>query len=317
MKNAKLINKITKTFYKTGFKLKKASPEILIITGVIGVVSSAVMACKATTKINDILEDAKETVNIIHEGAKAGAIKEVAYNADDEKKDLLVVYTQTAVKLVKVYAPSVILGTLSLTAILSSHNILRQRNMALAAAYATIDKGFKEYRSRVTERFGSEVDKELRYNIKAMEIETKTIDENGNEVITKEIVKVANPNDFSDFAKVFDEYCPGWTKGEDVKTGAEKNMRFLTAQQAFANTVLQKKGYLFLNEVYQMLGFEPTKAGFVVGWVYDDKHPTGDNYVDFGLYDISRPTVRDFINCRERSIILDFNVDGDILDHFA
>ena len=61
-----------------------------------------------------------------------------------------------------------------------------------------------------------------------------------------------------------------------------------------------------------MLGIPKTKAGQVVGWVYDPEHPVGDNYVDFGLFDLDRERVRRFVNGDERNILLDFNVDGNI-----
>ena len=89
---------------------------------------------------------------------------------------------------------------------------------------------------------------------------------------------------------------------------------YLRRQQEFANEMLRSKGHLFLNEVYDILGFPRTKAGQVVGWIYDEKNPVGDNYVDFGIYDITDERKRDFINGYERSILLDFNVDGNIWD---
>ena len=104
------------------------------------------------------------------------------YTQDDGNKDLAIVYTQTALKVAKVYAPAVILGGLSITAILTSKNILRKRNIALAAAYTAVDKSFKEYRGRVVERFGKELDKELRYNIKAKDVEETVTDEKGKDV---------------------------------------------------------------------------------------------------------------------------------------
>ena len=89
---------------------------------------------------------------------------------------------------------------------------------------------------------------------------------------------------------------------------------FLFKQQNYANDTLKARGYLFLNEVYDMLGIPRTKAGQVVGWIYDEKHPIGDNFVDFGIVDVNNERSRAFMNGYERSIILDFNVDGNILD---
>lgn len=310
MKKAEIMNTLTRKFYRVGFKFKKHSPEILVGAGVVGVVASAVMACKATTKLDDVLAEAKDTVDKIHDVTehpeKIPEGKE--YTVEDSKKDLTIVYTQAGVKLVKLYGPAVVLGTVSIAAIIGGHHILRKRNIALAAAYTAVDKGFKEYRGRVLERFGEEVDRELRYNIKAKEIEKTVTDANGKETVVKETVDVADPNLTSDYARFFDDGCTGWTKDPEF------NLMFLKDQQRYANDLFKSKGHLFLNEVYDMLGIPRTQAGQVVGWIYDEKNPIGDNFIDFGIYDIADERKRSFVNGYERTILLDFNVDGNILE---
>ena len=293
------------------FSLKKHSPEILVVAGITGTVASAVMACKATTKIDTILDETERSVNTVHHYMKDPAMIESGrYSEEDGKKDLAIIYTQTAVKMIKLYAPSVALGALSLTCILASNNILKKRNVALAAAYATIDKGFKEYRSRVVERFGETVDHEIRHNIKAQTFEETVTDENGKTKKVKTKVDIAEtPNIYSDYARFFDEASSYWEKD------AEYNLMFLRAQQQYANDKLRANGRLFLNEVYDMLDIPRTKAGQVVGWTYDDKNPTGDNYVDFGIYNTNRAVTRDFVNGYERVILLDFNIDGNVWDN--
>lgn len=295
--------KLMKTYKKVELKAIKHSPEILAGVGVVGVVGSLVLACKATTKLSDILEDSKEQLDKIKEVAADPAYEE-KYSQDDAKKDTTITYVQTAMKVTKLYAPSVILCASSLGCLLASNNILKKRNAALSAAYMTVDKSFKEYRKRVADRFGEEVEKEIRYNIKAEEI-TK-VDEDGNEVT--ETVKIMDgtddPNSYSDYARFFDESCAAW------QNDAEYNLTFLKAQQQYANDLLKARGRLFLNEVYRMLGIDETKAGQVVGWVYNPDNPTGDNFVDFGIYNMQRERVRAFVNGYEPNILLDFNVDG-------
>lgn len=305
MKNLK--EKIVKVYNKSEMKVRKYSPEILAGVGVVGVVASTVMACKATTKLNDILAESKEQLEQIKTVAVDPAYAD-KYTEDDAKKDTTITYVQTGVKVAKLYAPSVILCASSLGCLLASNNILKKRNAALSAAYMTVDKSFKEYRRRVAERFGDEVEKEIRYNIKAKEI--TTVDEEGNEV--KETVKVMegadDPTTYSDYARFFDESCPAW------QNDPEYNLTFLRAQQQYANDLLKAQGRLFLNDVYKMLGIDITKAGQVVGWVYDPDCPVGDNFVDFGIYDMSKERVRAFVNGYEPNILLDFNVDGNIWD---
>ena len=301
MKNLK--EKMVKVYNKSEMKVRKYSPEILAGVGVVGVIASTVMACKATTKLNDILAESKEQLEQIKTVAVDPAYAD-KYTEDDAKKDTTITYVQTAMKVTKLYAPSVILCASSLGCLLASNNILKKRNAALSAAYMTVDKSFKEYRKRVADRFGEEVEKEIRYNIKAEEI-TK-VDEDGNEVT--ETVKVMDgtddPNSYSDYARFFDESCAAW------QNDAEYNLTFLKAQQQYANDLLKARGRLFLNEVYRMLGIDETKAGQVVGWVYNPDNPTGDNFVDFGIYNMQRERVRAFVNGYEPNILLDFNVDG-------
>lgn len=305
-----LMNSVTRTLNRANLKLKKHSPEILMGVGIVGIVTSTVLACKATLKINDILEETKENLDKIHDGVekekhtKDGEL----YTAEIAKKDITIVYAQTGLKFVKLYAPAVIIGALSITGILTSHKVLRQRNAALAAAYIAVDKGFKEYRGRVVERFGKDLDRELRYNIKAQEVQETVVDENGEEKQVTKTVDSVDPNSISEFARFYDDGNLGWDKNPEV------SLFFLKQQQSWANKMLKERGHIFLNEVYDMLGIKRTKAGNVVGWIYDEKNPIGDNFVDFGLYDQDRPKVRDFVNGRERVILLEFNVDGPILD---
>ena len=307
MSKLAIFNNVTRTVHKIGFQLKKHSPEILAVAGTVGVVASTVMACKATTKLHDILEDSKNQVNQVHEVLENKSIPAEKYSEEDGKKDIAVIYTQTTLKVVKLYAPAVILGALSLTSILTSNKILRKRNVALAAAYTAVDKGFKEYRANVSERFGKDLDRELRFNVKAKEIEETVVNEKGEEETVKKVVNEATVGK-SEYARFYDDGCKGWEKDP------EYNLMFLRHVQDYLNDLLRTRGHVFLNEAYDQLGIPRTKAGAIVGWVYNEKNPVGDNYIDFGIYDPKDEKARDFVNGYERVILLDFNVDGPILD---
>lgn len=310
MKKLEIMNAVTNTVEKVGYQLKKHSPEILVVTGVIGGVVSAVMACKATTKASDILNETRKDIESIHEVAENPEYAET-YTAEDKKKDLALVYVQTGVKLAKLYAPAVALGALSVASILASNNIMRKRNVALTAAYATVTQNFSDYRGRVMERFGDKVDKELLYNIKAKKIEEVVTDEEtGKEKKVKKTVETTDGMLVSPYARFYDDGCEGWEKN------AESNMLYLRAEQNYWNDRLRSRKYVFLNEVYERFNIPTSEMGQYVGWIYDPENPDhkGDNYIDFGLYDITREKVRDFINGYERVILLDFNVDGVISD---
>lgn len=309
MKINEIATVATRAFHQAGFQLKKHSPEILVVTGIVGTVVSAVMACKATTKVSAIVDKAKEDIDTIHECANLPELAE-EYSKEDSQKDLAIVYGKTALELTKLYAPSVVLGTVSIAGILCGHNILRKRNVALAAAYTAVDTGFKKYRGRVRERFSEQLDKELLYDIKAKEIEETVVDAKGKEKTVKKTIEVADPvAAMSPYTFCFDETASGWQRD------AERNKFFLLQQQDWANERLKSEGYLFLNDVLGMLGIHKCRMGQTVGWIYSDDNPIGDNYIDFGVFNIHCEANRNFVNGLEKSIWLTFNVDGDILHH--
>lgn len=307
-----IVNKVSRSFHKFGFKMKKHSPEILVAAGVVGTVASAVMACKATLKVNDIIDETKETVDKIHD-----CVEKNLHTADGEEytkevanKDLAIVYAQTGWKLIKLYGPSIALGVFSIGCMVGSNQILRKRNVALGAAFKAVDTSFKEYRGRLIDRFGKELDRELRFGIKSKEVEERVVDENGNETTVTKTVEVIDPNvSHSLYSVVFCEGNTGWTRN------AELNKVFLLQQQNYANDKLRLNGVLTLNEVYEMLGVQKTAYGQIAGWVYTEDSSVGDNFVDFGIFDLNSEKKCDFINGFERSIILDFNCVGNVLDY--
>lgn len=273
---------------------QKASPQILFGVGVAGMVGSTVLACRATLKMETVLDDAKGKLDT------ARTLQHREYSEKDRSRDISLIYFQSGVKVVKLYAPAVIVGGLSIYALTSSHRILTRRNVALTAAYGALEKGFSEYRARVVDKYGEEEDRNLRYGTTKVEIvDPKTK--------KKKTVTRVNPNDPSIYARFFDPVSPSWNKEP------EYNMLFLKCQQNYANDLLRSRGHVFLNEVYDMCGISRSKAGAVVGWLLTDDDST-DNFVNFGIFDDKTDQIRDFVNGREGAILLDFNVDGVIYD---
>lgn len=301
-----IINKATRLLSSTQYQIKKHSPEILMVAGIAGTIVGTVLACKATTKVSEIIEEKNKNVEDVHTCLEDNT-KE--YTEEDSKKDLTIIYAQTGVKLFKLYAPAIGVMALSFASIIAGHKVLKKRNIAIAAAYAAIDKGFKQYRKNVIKEFGEGVDQQMRFGLKSKEIKKK--DKDGKTVKETEyyIDPDANPLDnISEYARFFDAASSNFAKDP------EYNMMFLRRQQDYANEMLKSRGHLFLNEVYDLLDIPRSKAGQVVGWVYDKNGNTkGDNYVDFGLYRNDQGTRR-FVNGLEYNILLDFNVDGVIYD---
>ena len=84
-------------------------------------------------------------------------------------------------------------------------------------------------------------------------------------------------------------------------------MFLLDAQQYF-DSLLQVRGHLFLNEVYDRLGIPRTTIGQLVGWVYSDEN----SHVDFGLNLNNENKM--FMRGEIATAFLTFNVDGIIIN---
>lgn len=293
---AKKASPIARHITKAGMKIRKHSPEILTGVGIVGVVASTVMACKATLKVEDIidtLDQRKQDLKKVNEAAENNPEVEQAHRATNAA-----IHIKAGLDLAKLYGPAVTVGLASIACIMSAHGIMRKRNAALAVAYNTVEKTFAEYRRRVEEEIGVDAERDIRFGVR----ETQVEDEDG-EVKTK---YTHNVDGHSQYARIFDELNPQWQKDPSY------NLMFLRSQQNWANDRLRARGHLFLNEVYEMLGFEHTRAGAVTGWIWKDG--IGDDYVDFGMFDLSDDRKREFIEGHEPAIVLDFNVQGTIWD---
>lgn len=299
-----IVKSATNALSKTKFQFQKHQPEIMVVGGVIGGVVAAVMACKATTKASEVLAESKDRLDQINTVANDADVTDDVYSEEDHKKDLAIVYTQTAVNLVKVYAPAVILGGLSIASILGGHNILQKRNMALAAAYATLNTTFKDYRDRVVDRFGKDVEYQIRHNLKAEEITEKVEDpETGKKTKVKKTVLTRGDDEHErGYARLFDAACDNWNNDANL------NRSFLSGMQSYFNDKLQAVGYVFLSDVYKQLGYRITQESRVVGWTLDGD---GDGYIDFGFDQDDM-----FMNGYNKDVWIDPNVDGPILDTF-
>jgi hypothetical protein len=276
---------------------QKNAPQLLFVGGVAGMIGSTVLACRATLKLQEVLDDADGDIRTAKEVRENYPEK---YTEENRRKDTSIIYVRSAVKVAGLYAPSVVLGAASIGMLTKSHNILNERNAALTAAYAAIDKGFREYRARVVEKYGEDEDRRLRYD-------TELVVDGPREGKTKPETSLrVGPGAASIYARFFDPLSVNWCKEP------EYNALFIRCQQNWANDLLRARGHVFLNEVYGMLGIPHSKEGAIVGWL---RGAEGDDYIDFGVFTPDGgDRIRDFVNGREGSVLLDFNVDGVIFD---
>ena len=295
---------LRKSFKKAQLTVRKHSPEILMVAGVIGTVAGAVMACKETLELEDVLDECKHEKMELEE--QYAMCEE--YSEDALKKDQVKLTIKQAAKIVKLYAPSVIMEVTSIGVIFASNDIMRKRNASMAAAYATLNSMYKRYRQNVIESYGEEVDKDMRFGVKHEKV--TEIDEDGNKVkIDARIVDLDNTAlAISDYSRFFQMGC----KGFDASSG-RYNLLYLKGIQAMFNNKLIADGYVMLNDVYRELGFDTIPEGWSIGWVYDETNPIGDNYIDFGLYEARNKNQR-AVNDWEPVILMDFNVDGNLYE---
>lgn len=271
-------------------QVQKSSPNTLFAAGIVGVVGTVVLSSKATLKA---VEVNKETKNMLEQ---INNLEHDDYSDKDRVRDKAILYSQTAVAYMKLYAPTLVVGTLSVACLTQSHRVLTQRNMALGAAYAGVEKALNGYRERVIAEVGPEREAKIWQPVEKVDV----IDAEGK----KSKIEMPTEDGGSPYKVLFDESNVNWNKAH------EYNQLFLNAQQNYANDLLRAKGHVFLNDVHDMLGLPRTKAGQIVGWVADGQ---GDNYIDFGFFRNIHEGMR-FVAGDERSIWLDFNVDGNVLE---
>lgn len=287
MKMKALMTSAKRGVHNVGFQMKKHSPEIFIGLGVAGLVASGVLACFATTKIDTIKDETKNDLDSIQRGVADGEVIDksgdlVPYTEADGKRDTRIVRAKTALRYVRLYAPSLALGTASILLVIKGDRIINRRYAEALVAYTALDKSYAGYRARVRERFGEELDEELLYNAKVVKVEETVTDETtGKEKKVKKNVKILDSDVMADdpYTYIFD---PAFTSY--ATDNMDYNIMHVKGVERYANHQLQSEGRLFGNELFaQQLGFRRRKALHVAGWKYDPKNPdaTGDSYVSF------------------------------------
>lgn len=282
------MGKLSRFFGKTGLWFRQHSPDFMFAGGCIAGAGAIIFAIRSTRKLDPVLSEFENEVNHIHETVEE----------KDQGKELTKVYLKYAFKLAKLYSPTIVCAALSFILHFGCKDVLGRRNAKLAAAYASLDAAYKAYKAEVEKKYGIAEKQSLEAPREAVVNEE-----------TGEVTDEGKPEEIGDYGRLFGEgYSYAWQPDGSV------NLTFLKAQQAYANQIFQARGYLFLHEVYEMLGVKDSDAAHIVGWMWSDKlDADGDNYISFGIDNLQNPRVMSFLTGDTNEIWLDFNCQGVIL----
>ena len=305
------MNAITKMCNNVIFAMKRNAPTILLWVGIGTGAACVGKACYDTAKKTvPLLTKAKNDISEVKASVSGGESVTEETLAEAKKKQMDICL-RTAGKLALIYMPSAAIGMVSVASLITSHNIAHKRILGLSAAYATLNSQFRNYCIGVYEKYGAEADADIANGIETEIVEKEVTDENGevHKVTEKKKVTTLEPEAMNLYTRFFDRGNQDWDDDPDIRR------LFLEAKERTANMMLENRGYLLLNDVYKLLGFPPTRAGYVVGWLRDDnENPNHHGYVNFGWKDISNNYSRALLNGYEECVILNFNVEGPILD---
>lgn len=300
-----LTTQVTRKYGIKVLQAKKNSPTIMFGVGVVGVVGTVILASRATLKLETVLDETQANVDKAEFLWENGHEGKPFYKDENEfRKDVMVATIKGGVNIAKLYAPAVIVGSLAIGCLTGAHVTLQRRNGALMLAYAGLEKAYREYENRVKAEVGDEKNRELKYGVNEHEVYSEG--KKGEPIVSR--VKKFGGVGERPYARLFGPGNPVWNPSPDY------NLTFLKAQEHVWNDQLQVKGVVILNDVLEALGFDKTSVGAVVGWVYGSDLP-GDNYIDFGCWaDESMERFNDFMTGREDSLLLDFNVAGQVYE---
>lgn len=304
-----IAGKATVLASKVKFKAIDKAPELYFVAGVGFLIAMVPLTYKRSLKFQEVLKKHNQDLKDQEDAANIADTIDVKdeYPIADRKADRRSIYINTAVETVKTWTPVFICGSLSVLCFGKSFGILQGRYLAAASMAASLTKENRWLKSRIKEELGEEAyDK-----ITGPKTEKQVDPETGE---FKDVPANVDEDEYSDlrwgFQRFFDESNTNWSKS------SEGNKFFLRGKEKWADKMLKERGFLFINEVYEMLEFpenEWSDAGQIYGWKYykdpnEAKFHHAANYVSFGLLKETTQH-RAFINGSEPSILLEFNVD--------
>lgn len=316
MKGKELATAAGRGLRSLGLSARRYGPTGLFVAGVGVGIAAVVQAVKDTRNGGgEVLDRYDKVKTKLKKNLEDPDMK--AYGEKEYKRDLRAAKKDCTIDCAKAYKKTGMKAAIAFALGTAGFVITKKQLRNTAAALGTMTATFAGYRANVVEDLGEEKDFEYLHNIKTRKVEKTELDpETGEEKKVEEEIKVVETSDdpgidgYSRWARFYDDSCKEWTKDSAY------NLAFLLARQEEANSRLKRDGYLFLNDVYEMLGIQKTYEGQIYGWRYLKNNPRGDNKVDFGIHNGYSVEARDFVNGYKNVILLDFNLDGDILNTF-
>lgn len=226
-------NDIQKTVRNLGHVMSKNSPTILTGLAVAGLVSTTVLAVKATPKALELIEEER----LYRESESENGSVE-PFNLKD-----FILLTW------KCYIPATAMGVVTMACIISANSINLKRNAALASMYSLSEVALKEYQAKVVETIGKNKEQKIKDDIKQDRI-------NNNPVRESEIIVTGKG----------DTLCYDSLSGRYFKSDIEHIRRSLNK---LARDMMSDM-FISLNDVYYALDLSSTKLGDLVGWHVDD-----------------------------------------------
>lgn len=236
---------ITKLMGSAKKFLSKRSPEILTGVGIAGMVSTVVLAVRATPKALEIIDKEKMS----REDQYQLHVEQLPDNAVIESPAEL-----TKLEIVKLawkpYIPAVVTGVASIACLIGANSVHVRRHAALYSAYQISTTALKDYKEKVVETIGEKKEKTVREKVAKKQVEE-------NPVSNAQIIMTGKGNTL-----MYDTHSDRYFRSDIDKI----RNAVLTLNERMING---SEMYISLNEFYDEIGLKHTDSGDLLGWRID------------------------------------------------
>lgn len=221
----------------------KRSPEILTGIGIAGMITTTVLAVKATPKALQLIEEEKERKS---DELHRERYKELEkYTVEEFLEDAKLTPLEVVKAAWKPYIPAIVTGTVSVVCLIGASSVSLRRNAALATAYKLSETALNEFKDKAVEVVGEKKVKEIKEGISEDKIKK-------NPVSNSEVIVTEKGNTL----------CYESVSGRYFRSDMEKIRRAVNE----LNRRMISENYISLTEFYNEIGLPPTKISDRLGW---------------------------------------------------